>query len=536
MTSASALRPVTRALSGFSVRSKLILGSVVLLVAASIVTVIGVLGLGYARDEIDTTFTLNEEMQQPLSQVALLQMRTRSVVTAMTAQPDVDSRAPWMQELEATDAQIEQLTAVLDTRGVPEVAPSWEEWKTSYAAWVEHRTRITDASLAGQEEEVIRLSAQSLPLVAEYGAHQEETLTQVTSAVAQESRFAMHEINRTQNFIIIVSIVGLLLAIALSIVLSHMLLSQIRALRAAIGRMADGDLTAHAEVQTRDELGSMAEDLNQAQKNVRNIVAQVATVSSDITATSADVAEVSARIETDANRAASGLAQVSDSAGEVSTNIQTVAAGTEEMASSIRAIARSAGDAAGVAASAVAVADQTNTTVAKLGTSSSEIGEVIKAITSIAEQTNLLALNATIEAARAGEAGKGFAVVANEVKDLAQETAKATEDIGQRVEAIQVDTEAAVAAISEISGIIAQINDTQSAIASAVEEQTATTNEMGRSVGDAAGGSGGIATTVRSASQTVTETAKSATGLAGSAKALADEARALDALVGRFRY
>ena len=61
----------------------------------------------------------------------------------------------------------------------------------------------------------------------------------------------------------------------------------------------------------------------------------------------------------------------------------------------------------------------------------------------------------------AGEAGKGFAVVANEVKELAQETSKATEDIGQRIQAIQTDTEAAVTAINEISTIIAQINDTQ---------------------------------------------------------------------------
>ena len=116
--------------------------------------------------------------------------------------------------------------------------------------------------------------------------------------------------------------------------------------------------------------------------------------------------------------------------------------------------------------------------MAKLGESSPEIGNVVKVITSIAEQTNLLALNATIEAARAGEAGKGFAVVANEVKELAQETAKATEDIARRVQAIQGDTTAAVAAIGEISTIIAQINDQQTTIASAVEEQTATTNEM----------------------------------------------------------
>ncbi|MBW3085533.1 hypothetical protein KEM60_01733 [Austwickia sp. TVS 96-490-7B] len=331
----------------------------------------------------------------------------------------------------------------------------------------------------------------------------------------------------------------LLIVLALSIVLAVggvttvavSILRPIEVMKRTVERVGHGDLTARCDISGTDELCRLSTGLDATIAALHTTVDGVRENATLVQSASGVIAGAARDLRHSADETAATLQTVSASADEVSTNVQTVAAGTEEMTASIREISKNTTDAAGVAAGAVQVADRATGTVATLGDSSTQIGEVIKTITSIAEQTNLLALNATIEAARAGEAGKGFAVVANEVKDLAQETAKATEDISRKVEQIQLDTEAAVAAIGEISMIIAQINDTQATIASAVEEQTATTNEMGRNVSEAASGASRIAGEVGGISASAHATREAAQVTDGAAAELSTRANSLMALV-----
>jgi len=95
----------------------------------------------------------------------------------------------------------------------------------------------------------------------------------------------------------------------------------------------------------------------------------------------------------------------------------------------------------------------------------------------IASQTDLLALNATIEAARAGEAGKGFAVVASEEKSLARQTARATEEISDNIQAIQVATAQAVDEIRTIAEVANRSREIATGIADTIDEQSTATRE-----------------------------------------------------------
>lgn len=165
-------------------------------------------------------------------------------------------------------------------------------------------------------------------------------------------------------------------------------------------------------------------------------------------------------------------------ATQASGNVQTVAAGAEELLASVGEISRQVTHSQEISARAVDQATRTNEIVASLSLAAQRIGDVVQLINNIAAQTNLLALNATIEAARAGEAGRGFAVVAQEVKTLASQTAKATEEIGSQIAAVQSTTSSAVQAIGEISETISTIHSIADAVTSAVDEQTSVTREM----------------------------------------------------------
>lgn len=199
-------------------------------------------------------------------------------------------------------------------------------------------------------------------------------------------------------------------------------------------------------------------------------------------------------------------------ASEASQNVQTVAAASEEMASTVAGINEQMNHSSQITGQAMDTIDSTAKIAIELQSSSQNIGNVIDLINEIAEQTNLLALNATIEAARAGDAGKGFAVVASEVKELSNQTSSATNDISEHIKRLQEISANVVTSVDKTRDALRENSEVAINVTSAVEQQALATQEISRNIQQVATGTadassqitqvqGGAATVLRSSEQ-----------------------------------
>ena len=209
------------------------------------------------------------------------------------------------------------------------------------------------------------------------------------------------------------------------------------------------------------ELGGMIRQLERAASSVAGGAEATATTLSTI------------RKRTDALTGRTSAAQ---------TTATTISQAADRFTHSAEGIGTQVRDASQLADQASAAAQEASLSVDRLKESSAAIGNVVNLIAHIAKQTTLLALNSTIEAARAGAAGRGFAVVATEVKALAVQTQEATEEIKQKIDALQKDAASSVDAVHRISKAIEAIRPVFENVNGAVTEQNQTTSKMSENV------------------------------------------------------
>lgn len=506
-------------INDMSVRKKITLFSVLMLVMMIIISVVGIWSsnmVNEAKTSLHNSAMAQYDITQGFANFCNIKVRVRNILFAYYDDPEaLKAQEDMIEKYKADAANYFDLFEGRMSSLSPEIQAQYQTVLDEVNKWYDSTQKDIDMAKAGQVEEAINELMTNSKEIAD---QVENNLLTMIENMETSSRAKEVEIQRQMAGLTAIQIAVIVVAVLITIFYCLFLIKAITVpmakLSEAAKRMAEGDVDVDCTKIYNDDLGQLLDefqimvDATKEQAKISDAISKgnltlkvsargdkdmlgkaIVRLISENNVTLSNVKEASAQITVGSEQVANASQALAQGSTEQASALQQVTASMDEVTQRTKANATEASQANtlvnNIKEMATSGNDQMKSMIQAMddiNASSETISKIIKTIDDIAFQTNILALNAAVEAARAGVHGKGFAVVAEEVRNLAAKSASAASETAEMIDdtihkvgngtKIAQDTakslDEIVGSIDEIVGLISNItlssNDQATAI------------------------------------------------------------------------
>lgn len=367
----------------------------------------------------------------------------------------------------------------------------------------------------------VELAKRQNAIVKELAATGTELAGLVEQTSTHETRVMRDILSKASLYLSLGTIVAIVLGVFFGVVITRGITGPVAKIVKALNTVAKGDLTHRVDIDSKDEIGQMADALNKMEENVSGIVNEIREAALQTAASSEELSAAAQNISSGAQTQASTVE-------ELGASIEELAASISQVADNSKASNQVAGETTHVAEAGSSIVNRSIEGMSLINESSTQISKIIGVISQIASQTNLLALNAAIEAASAGEHGLGFAVVADEVRKLAERSSQAADEITQLIEE-------STKRVSDGSKLSEEVGESLRNILEGIEKTANGMADISNSTEQQATTSDEISKAIQDISSVVEENSSGAEEMAASSEELSAQAQRMQELVDQFR-